>query len=77
MPEPGVGDPKTLARLLGEAAGHVLAAIRTPVGRVQVARRSESAEVGDLVLHRTVIDEVEPRPRLDAPAREGHASRTD
>lgn len=71
MPERREGGTKPIARLLGEAAGHVIAAIRAPVGRVQVARRSESAEVGDLVLHRTVIDEVEPRRRPETDSREG------
>jgi hypothetical protein len=77
MPEAGPGDPKPLARLLGEAAGHVIAAIRTPVGRVRVARRSESAEVGELVLHRTVIDEVEPRSSAGSASREGGPARSD
>jgi hypothetical protein len=62
MGDPSLGtrpERATLARLLGEAVGHVVWAIRTPVGRVRVNRRTATAEVGDLRLHRTVIDEVE------------------
>ena len=55
---------KPIARCLGEAVGHLVQAVRSPVAadRILVERRSEVRDLDGLRLRRTVIDEVEPLP---------------
>ncbi len=55
---------KPIARCLGEAVGHLVQAVKSPVAtdRVLVERRSEVREHDGVLLRRTVIDEVEPIP---------------
>lgn len=58
---------KPIARCLGEAVGHLVQAVRTPVAadRTLVERRSEVREFDGLRLRRTVIDEIEAPPVRD------------
>ncbi len=67
------GERKPISRCLGEAVGHLVQAVKTPVPdrRRVVDRHSESRERDGLVFRRTVIDEVEPAPA--APARESES----
>lgn len=63
---------KPLARCLGEAVGHLVRAVRTPVeGRVErrivVEQRTETRQHGELTLRRTVIDEIETPPGISPP----------
>jgi len=54
------GASKPLARCLGEAIGHLVRAVKTPVGgRMIVDQRTETRRHGELTLRRTVIDEIE------------------
>jgi len=75
MPEDrdeGGRGPRSLARCLGEAVGHLVSAVRRPVvpDRQLVERRSEVREHEGLRLRRTVIDEIEtPRPATSSSTR--------
>ena len=53
--------PKSLMRCIGEFAGHIMHGVRTPVGPKTETIRHETHEStqGDVVLRRTVIEEVE------------------
>ncbi|MBM4106414.1 MAG: hypothetical protein FJ257_09025 [Phycisphaerae bacterium] len=70
----GEGRPETetaakpLARCLGEAVGHLVRAVRTPVERrIVVEQRTETRQHGELTLRRTVIDEIETPPGISRP----------
>lgn len=54
---------KSLMRSLGEFVGHIKRGVRTDPARSNEVRREEQVEdLGNMVLRRTVIDEVEIRP---------------
>ena len=65
-------DDKTLMRSLGEFVGHVVKGIRSDPGananRTEVRRTTETEEHEQVILRRTVIEEVEVRdPELEPP----------
>lgn len=55
---------KSLARSLGEFFGHIVKGIKSDPAakRTVVKKTTEERREGDVVLRRTVIDEVEIRP---------------
>lgn len=64
-------DDKTLMRSLGEFVGHVVKGIRSDPGananRTEVRRTTETEEHEQVILRRTVIEEVEVRDPDSAP----------
>ena len=52
---------KSLMRCLGEFTGHIFSAIRKPAGPEthELRHETQKARQGDVVLRRTVIEEVE------------------
>jgi hypothetical protein len=65
MPEPR----KSLMRSLGEFFGHVRAGVRTPVQpgeestSIIVRKEQEERREGNVILRRTVVEEVEIQPQ--------------
>ena len=59
--------PKSLAHSLGEFFGHIIKGVKADpsrtVVRTNVEEETRQTEAGPVVLRRTVIEEIEGRPR--------------
>ncbi len=66
------GEKKSLSRSLGEFFGHIWKGVQEPVDQKMVVRQETSEEVrntpeGTVVVRRTVVEEMELRPREKPP----------